>query len=181
MTRELLSAECRGLGALYNQVGHFGLLDLQIRLRLQYFAHLEPVSLLVALRTRRPYCRAARCIQQTELDADRVGDLSHDAAERVNLPDQVALGNAADSWVARHLSNQVDIKSVEGGLQAHARGGHRGLASGMAGADHDDIELFSELHVLAKFQSFKVSKFQGSNANTVGFTFETLKPGSFET
>ena len=48
--------------------------------------------------------------------------------------------------IARHLRDQVDVQRVERGLQAHARGGHRGLASGMTGADHDYVELFGELH-----------------------------------
>ena len=48
--------------------------------------------------------------------------------------------------VARHLRDQVDVERVERGLQAHARGRHRGLASGMAGADYDNVELFGEPH-----------------------------------
>ena len=48
--------------------------------------------------------------------------------------------------IARHLGDQVDVERVERGLQAHARGGHGGLASGMTGADDDYVELFGELH-----------------------------------
>ena len=129
-----------------NQLRHFRLLDLEIGLRLQHLAHLQPVGLLVALRPRRPYGRAARSVQQAELNADRVGDLAHDAAERVDFAHQMSLGDAADRRVAGHLRNQVDVERVERGLQAHARRGHRGLASRMAGADDHYIELFGELH-----------------------------------
>src|SRR5262249_45236898 len=68
--------------ALDNQTGHFRLLDLQIRLRLQNLTHLQPVSLLVPLRPRRPHSRPSRSIQQPELNSDRVGDFAHDPAER---------------------------------------------------------------------------------------------------
>jgi len=51
-----------------------------------------------------------------------------------------------DRRVARHLGDQVDVERVQRGLEAHARGGHRSFASGMAGADHDYVELFGKLH-----------------------------------
>ena len=52
--------------------------------------------------------------------------------------------------IARHLRDQVDVQRVERGLQAHACGGHGGLASGMAGADHDYVELFGERHDIGR-------------------------------
>ena len=143
------SPESRKPGAgsrLHDQIRDFRLLDFQIRLRLQHLAHLQAIGLLVALGARRPYGGAARGIQQAELDADGVGDFAHDAAERVDFAHQVSLGDAAHGGVARHLRDQVDVERVEGGLQAHARRSHRGLASGMAGADDNDVEMFGELH-----------------------------------
>jgi hypothetical protein len=58
----------------------------------------------------------------------------------------VSFRDAADSGVAGHLRDQIDVERVESGLQTHAGGGHRGFATGMSGADHDYIELFGELH-----------------------------------
>ena len=142
----MLRTENRELRTIYNQVRHFRLLDLQVRLRLQHFAHLQAVGLLVALRTRRPDGRAARSIQEPKLDTNRVGDFSHDAAEGVDFADEVSLGNATDSGIARHLRDQVDVQRVECGLQPHASGSHGGLAPGMSGTDHDYVELFRELH-----------------------------------
>src|ERR1700733_9665934 len=130
-----------------DQLCHFRLLDLETGLPLEHLTHLETIGLLVALGARRPYSRPARSIQQTELDAHRVGDLTHNAAERIHFADQVTFSDAADCRVARHLRDQVDVEGDERRLQPHARGGHRGLASGMAGADDNDIELFRELHV----------------------------------
>ena len=70
-----------------DQTCHFRLLDFEIRPRLQQFAHLQAIGLLVALRARRPHSWSARGIEQPELDADRVSDLAHDAAERVDFAD----------------------------------------------------------------------------------------------
>jgi transcriptional antiterminator Rof (Rho-off) len=145
--RRLLELNCNRWSSSTIRLCHFRLLDLQIRLRLQHFAHLEAISLLVALRARRPHSRAARSVQQTELDADRIGDLAHDPAERIDFADQVSLGDAADRRIAGHLRNQVDVERVERGLQSHARRGHCRFAPGMACADHDYVELFSKLHL----------------------------------
>ena len=123
----------------------FGLLDVQVGLGLQHFAHLQAVLLLVALRARRPHGRTARSVQQAELDADGVGDFAHDAAEGIDFADEVSFGNAADGGIARHLRDEIDVERKERGLQAHARGGHGGFASGMTGADDDNVVSFGEL------------------------------------
>ncbi len=75
------------------------------------------------------------CVQQAELDADGVGDFAHDAAERVNLADEVAFGDASDGGVAGHLRDEVDVEGVEGGLEAHASAGDGGFAASVSGAD----------------------------------------------
>ena len=78
-------------------------------LRLEHLAHLHAILLLVALRARRPDGGAARGVEQAELDADGVGDLAHDSAERVDFAHQMALGDAADGGVAGHLRDEVEI------------------------------------------------------------------------
>lgn len=130
----------------HNQIRHFRLLDFQIRLRVEHLAHLQPIGLLVALRARRPDRWSARRVQQAKLNSDGVSHFAHDAAQRIDFADQMSLGYATHRWVARHLRDQVDIQRVERRLEAHACGGHRGLASGMAGADNNYVELFGELH-----------------------------------
>jgi hypothetical protein len=47
--------------------------------------------------------------EETELDAAGVGDLAHDAAEGVDLADEMALGDAADGGIAGHLRDQVKV------------------------------------------------------------------------
>jgi len=57
----------------------------------------------------------------------------------------VSLGNAANSRVARHLRDEIDVEGEERGVQAHARASHGSLASGMTGAHHHNVVGFSEL------------------------------------
>ena len=118
---------------------HFGLLDAEVRFRLQHLAHAEAVQLLVHLRARRPHGRTAAGIEQAELDADRIGDFAHDAAERVDFPDQVTLGDAADGRIAAHLGDQVQVHGDHGRAQANAGAGARGFTAGVAGADDNDV------------------------------------------
>src|SRR5664280_367129 len=66
--------------SLYFEIHNLGLLDEEIRLALQDLAHLHAVECLVALRAGGPDGRAARGVEQAELNAAGVGDLAHDAA-----------------------------------------------------------------------------------------------------
>ena len=121
---------------------HLRLLDAQVRLLLEHLAHADAVQLLVHLRARRPDGRAAAGVEQAELNADRIGHLAHDAAQRVDLAHQVALGDSADGGVAGHLRDQVEVHRDHGGPQTHAGAGARGFAAGMSGADDDDVVPF---------------------------------------
>ncbi len=137
----------RHRSVIYDQeLGDLGLLDLEVGLGFEDLAHFEAVGLLVTLGAGRPDGGAARGVEQTELDADGVGDLGHDAAESVDLADDVSLGDAADGGVAGHLRDEVGVEGEEGGAQSHARGGHGGFAAGMTGSDDGDIEMFGERH-----------------------------------
>ncbi len=142
---QVSSFECRYLGFVFqDQPGDFGLLDLQIRLRFQHLPHLEAVSLLVALRSRRPDGWTSGRIEQSELNPYRVRDFSHDAAESIDFANEMSLGNSANRWIAGHLRDQIDVQRVEGSLQAHPRARQRRLATGVAGSDYDDVEMLCE-------------------------------------
>ena len=107
--------------------------------------------MLVALGAGRPDGWSTRSIEQAKLDANRVRDLAHDAAEGIDFANQMAFGNSAYGGVAGHLRDQIYVQRVEGSLQAHAGRGHGGLASGMTGANHDNVELFGEGHLWSLF------------------------------
>jgi hypothetical protein len=44
------------------------------------------------------------------------------------------------------LRDQVNVERVQSGLQAHTGASDGGLAASVSGSDHDDVELFRELH-----------------------------------
>ena len=128
------------------QLGNLSLFDLQIRLRFEHLSHLQTVCLLIALRTRRPDSRPARGIEQPELNTHSISNLAHNAAQCVHLTDEVALRDSSDGRIARHLRDQIYIQGVQGSFQTHSRAGDRSLAPGVPSANHNDLELFGELH-----------------------------------
>ena len=111
--------------------------------------------MLVALGAGGPDGRAAGGVQKAELDSYGVGDFAHDSAEGVDFADQVAFGDASDGGVARHLRDEIDVEGVKGSLESHAGAGYGGFAAGVSGADDDDVEMFSELHVAFILQAGK--------------------------
>ena len=118
---------------------HFGLLNLEILFPLQYFLHADAVLLLIALRARRPYGRAAAGIQQAKLDADGVRHFAHHPAQRVDLPHKVALGNSSDGRIAGHLRYQIGIHGDHGGAHSHTRAGAGRLAAGVPPTHHHHV------------------------------------------
>jgi hypothetical protein len=118
----------------------------QVRRSFEQFAHAHAVKSLVALRAGAPDGRAARGVEQAELNAHGVGHDSHDAAERVDLAHEVALGDPADRGIAGHLRDQIPVHREQACLQSHTRGGHGSLAAGMTRADHDNVKLRFAAH-----------------------------------
>src|SRR5580658_2581267 len=135
-----------GTQVFEDQIYGFGLLDVEVGLVFEDFAHFYAIKLLVALGAGAPDGGTAGGVEQAKLDADRVCDLAHNAAESVDFADQMALGDAADGGVAGHLGDQVEVHGDDRRLEAHARGGHGRFAAGVACADYGDVELFGEAH-----------------------------------
>ena len=99
------------------------------------------VGPLVGLGARTVHGRALAAVEHAELDAGRVDGPAHGAAQGVDLADDLPLGHAADGRVAAHLGDRVEVDRQQGGVRAHPRGGQRGLDAGVAGADHDHVEI----------------------------------------
>jgi hypothetical protein len=91
--------------------------------------------------------RAAASVEQPELDAGFVDRPAHLAAQRVDLPHQVALGEPADRGIARHARHGARIEGDEGGLAPHARRGQRRFAAGMPRPDDHDVVRRSRRHL----------------------------------
>ncbi len=87
-----------------------------------------------------PHGRALAGVQDAELDARLVGPPAHVAAQGVDLPDHVALGQAADGRVAGKVPDALGVDGQEQGGQAQPGRGHGRLAPGVAGADHHQVE-----------------------------------------
>ena len=63
----------------------------------------------------------------------------HQAVEDVKLADEMALADAADRRIARHLPGILGAEGQKTDARAAAGRGSRGLAAGMAGANHQNI------------------------------------------
>ena len=73
----------------------------------------ELIGLFVALSAGRLDRCTLGLVKQAELDAGNIRVDRHLAAEGVNLAHHLALGLAADGWVAAHLGDGVDIAREE--------------------------------------------------------------------
>jgi hypothetical protein len=136
----------REKGVVEHQVYDLGLANVQVGLGLEDLAHLDAIKLLVALRAGTPNSGPAGGVEEPELDANCIGDLAHDAAEGVDLTNQMAFCHSANGGVAAHLGDEIEIHGDESSLEPHAGSGHRGLAPGVACTHHSDIVLFGESH-----------------------------------
>ena len=113
----------------------------QVILTLQRALHPLLILPAVGLRPEAPDGRAFPQIQQAVLDAAFVGGLGHFAAQRVQLPHQMAFPRAADGGIAGHIAHGVQIDGEYNGFQPQPRGGQSGFDAGMAGADDGNIKL----------------------------------------
>ncbi len=113
-----------------------------VRLRLlgQDRLHGLAIELAVGLGARPAHRRALAAIEDAELDAGAVGGAAHHPVERVDLPDQMPLGQAADRRIARHFADGFDFMGEQQGAGAQARGRRRRLAAGVPAADNHHVE-----------------------------------------
>ncbi len=64
------------------------------------------VELAVGLGAGAAHGRALGAVEHAELDSGAVDGATHHAVQRIDLADQVALGQPADRRVARHLADR---------------------------------------------------------------------------
>ena len=145
---ERLAAVC--VAVLERQPGDACVLDenpagpanqpLDVRLGFERGLHPLAVDFLVRLCPRRPHGGAAAAIEQLELNPGRVDRAAHEAAERIDLADQVTLRGPADGRVARHVRDGVLRQRAEPHVRAQARRGVRRLAPRVPRTDDDHVE-----------------------------------------
>ena len=96
---------------------------------------------LVGLGSRPVHGGALAAVEHAEVDAGLVDGPAHDAAQRVDLANDLPLGHATNGRVAAHLGHRIEVVGEQDRLGAHPRSGQCGLAAGMARSDDDDIVL----------------------------------------
>ena len=107
----------------------------------QQFGHGAAIKLAVGLRPRPAHRRTLRTVQHAELDAGLVDGPAHHPVERVDLAHQMALGEAADCRVARHLADRRPVVRQQSGAGTDAGRCRSRLAASMTTADHEHIVL----------------------------------------
>jgi hypothetical protein len=102
----------------------------------------DPVGIasLVSLRARRPYRRSSTAIEQLELDARRIDRTAHQAAQRIDLANQVSLRGSSDGRVARHVRDGLEREGAHADATSHSCRGECRFDSGMSRANHNYIE-----------------------------------------
>ena len=120
---------------------NFGLFYPQVVLFFQGVLHDLLVFPAVGLGTEGPDGRPFAPVEQAVLDAGLVGGLAHLAAQRVQLPDEMALAGAADGGVAGHIAHRVQIYGEAQGAHPHPGSGQGSLDAGVAGTDDGDIKF----------------------------------------
>jgi hypothetical protein len=65
--------------------------------------------------------------------------MAHLTAQRIDLFDQVTFAYATDRGVTGHLTNMIEVQGQHQGFTSHASCSERGLYTGMAGTNYDNV------------------------------------------
>ena len=100
-----------------------------------------PIQAAIRLGPRTTDRRPLAAIQELEMNAGHIRRPAHDAIQRIDLPHQMALANAANGGIAGHFANRLQTMGQQQGARAQPRCRCHRLATGMAAADHHHIKL----------------------------------------
>jgi hypothetical protein len=70
-----------------------------------------------------------------------IGGTPDEAIKRVNLPHQMPLAQAANSWVARHRTDHIFVKADQSDPQTHASRNSGCLCACVATPHNNDVEI----------------------------------------
>src|SRR5690625_3555473 len=113
-----------------------------MRLRLEKRANGALIKYAIALRAGRAHGRALGAIEHPPVNARPIGRPRHRAAQRIDLAHELALADAPDRGVARHLPERLETLRHQKRGRAHARGRERRLGAGMPAAHDNDVKAF---------------------------------------
>mmetsp|Transcript_50405 Transcript_50405/g.151816 ORF Transcript_50405/g.151816 Transcript_50405/m.151816 type:complete len:202 (+) Transcript_50405:2119-2724(+) len=123
------------------QILHPALHDAQILLRPQQSLHRLLVQIPVHLPPRPSHGRSLPPIQYSKVYPGAIGRLANDAPQRVDLPDEVSLSDAADGRVAAQFSDRVGALGDEGRAGAGTCGRGRGVATRVSAPDDNHVKV----------------------------------------
>ena len=86
--------------------------------------------------------RALTAVQHPELNAASIRYQPHQAIQRVDLADEMALAETADRGITGHGPDSRETVGHQGCARTHPRSGARGFAAGVAAADDDHVKRF---------------------------------------
>jgi hypothetical protein len=101
--------------------------------------HRTSVEASIALSTRRPHRRSLGSVEHSELNPREIGCSAHYSAKRIDFAHDGSLGNSPDRWIARHLTDRLEMLSQEQRARSAASRQRRGFDACMASSDHDDV------------------------------------------
>ncbi len=126
--------------ALFPDQGcHLGLLQAEPLLFVKKPLHLLSVEFLIALYARGLNSGPPAAIEKAKLNAGTVCNFSHDAAESINFPHQMPLGDASNGGVARHLRDHPLVEREQSCLGPHPCRCHGCFAAGVPTSNNDDV------------------------------------------
>ena len=84
-------------------------------------------------------------VQHSELNPRSIGNPAHQAIQRIDLANKLALAKAADSWIAGHDADRVLAMRYQCCPGTHARRYGSRLTAGMATANHHNVKLHAHI------------------------------------
>src|SRR5215213_2921608 len=119
---------------------------MKIRRGLKRTSHLGSISHAICLGTRRLDGRSTRTVQQPELNAGAIDHAAHNPAQGIDLSHKMPLGDSANRWIARHLTDEIEIQRDQSSFSTKPRRRRSSFAARMPGSDHDYAEDFIKRH-----------------------------------
>jgi hypothetical protein len=126
---------------IQRDIRHFAFDNGEPGLLSQERLHGEAIEVPVHLRAWTTDSRALAAVQHLEVDSSPVRRRRHHPIQGIDLPNEVTFADSANGRIAGERTDRLDPMGEQKGARPHASGRRSSLASGMATADHHDIEV----------------------------------------
>ena len=92
-------------------------------------------------------CWTFGAVKHSHLDETLVCDLTHNAAERINLAYYLSLGGSADTRVTRKVRERIKVQRKQHRLKSHHGTCMRSLAARVTRAYYGDIVISCFIYI----------------------------------